>query len=365
MEKLALYSQGSLFVIVVVVIGILSLRAINDYNPDQQADWASGQQTSVYEKHYDKELPVREVGINIWAAIEYVLFREGRSGVVVGKSDWLFTEEEFRSYSIEDDKTQANLDFIKTVSTKLEAEGIALIISTVPAKARVYPEYTGTESPSAAANARYAMFQQWLNANGIAHTNLLPPLTENKSHHPMYLRTDTHWTPWGAQIAASTIAGEVRMRFPDLTGSSPFKSTFTPEIEHQGDLFSYVPLGNWFAWLGPRPDTITPANTEKIESETQALDLFGDDQTIEITLVGTSYSANPAWNFPGFLKEALAADLLDFSQEGKGPFEPMLDYLSSEEFQESPPALVLWEIPERFLPVDYSEKLNNTIISKL
>ncbi|ARU58480.1 alginate biosynthesis protein AlgJ [Oleiphilus messinensis] len=365
MEKLALYSQGSLFVIVVLVIGVLSLRAINDYNPDQQADWASGQQTSVYEKHYDKELPVREVGINIWAAIEYVLFREGRSGVVIGHDDWLFTEEEFRSYSIDEDKTPENLEFIKAVSNKLETEGIALIISTVPAKARVYPEYTGTESPSAAATARYAMFQQWLKSNGIARTDLLLPLMESKNYHPMYLRTDTHWTPWGAQIAANTIAREVQMRFPDLIGSGSFKSTFTPEIEHQGDLFSYVPLGNWFAWLGPRPDTITPTSTEKIESDAQVLDLFGDDQTIEITLVGTSYSANPAWNFPGFLKEALATDLLDFSQEGKGPFEPMLDYLRSEEFQASPPVLVLWEIPERFLPVDYSEKLDNTIISKL
>ena len=31
-----------------------------------------------------------------WASLQYLLFREGSSGVVLGKDGWLFSNEEYR-----------------------------------------------------------------------------------------------------------------------------------------------------------------------------------------------------------------------------------------------------------------------------
>ena len=71
-----------------------------------------------------------------------------------------------------------------------------------------------------------------------------------------------------------------------------------------------------------------------------------------MALVGTSYSAGEAWDFAGALREALGADVLQAAQEGEGPFEPMSDYLEDDAFLQTPPRLVVWEIPERYLPVE-------------
>ena len=70
-------------------------------------------------------------------------------------------------------------------------------------------------------------------------------------------------------------------------------------------------------------------------------------------LIGSSYSANSLWNFTGALQEALSREVVNFASEGKGPVLPMLDYLMSEDFTGKPPRLVIWEFPERYLPVDY------------
>jgi len=56
----------------------------------------------------------------------------------------------------------------------------------------------------------------------------------------------------------------------------------------------------------------------------------------------------PEWNFAGFLKEQLHADILNFSDPGQGPFAVMEKYLSSDDFKNTPPRLVIWEMPERY-----------------
>jgi len=78
-------------------------------------------------------------------------------------------------------------------------------------------------------------------------------------------------------------------------------------------------------------------------------DLLGDAETPEVALVGTSYSAQPRWNFHGALQEALQQDVGNYAKEGLGPFAPMFEYLKSADFAQAPPRLVVWEIPERYL----------------
>jgi alginate O-acetyltransferase complex protein AlgJ len=55
------------------------------------------------------------------------------------------------------------------------------------------------------------------------------------------------------------------------------------------------------------------------------------------------------------LEIALGRDVLNVAAEGKGPFQPMSDYLRSDTFKSTPPKLVVWEIPERFVDDDYDQ----------
>jgi alginate O-acetyltransferase complex protein AlgJ len=112
-----------------------------------------------------------------------------------------------------------------------------------------------------------------------------------------------------------------------------------------------LPLGSFQERIGPAFDALSEQTTE-VARESLGGGLFGES-TIPVTLVGTSYSANPLWNFEGALKEALGADVLNVANQGEGPVVPMRDYLTGAEFRDAPPDLVIWEIPERFIHVSY------------
>jgi alginate O-acetyltransferase complex protein AlgJ len=101
---------------------------------------------------------------------------------------------------------------------------------------------------------------------------------------------------------------------------------------------------------GPQPDTVRLYTIE--ERNPGEIGLF-DEVAHPVTLIGTSYSAGEVWNFAGFLRAAFQAEVLNLAGEGRGPFLPMVEYLESSAIQDIPPDLIVWEIPERYLPVSY------------
>jgi alginate O-acetyltransferase complex protein AlgJ len=163
----------------------------------------------------------------------------------------------------------------------------------------------------------------------------------------MYLRTDTHWTPQGARTAADVLAQAI---VPLLVkhGSTrlPFSAHDAGERVVEGDLLKFIPLGPWQR-LGPAPDRVTQTVTT-LEGDSAASDLFAD-LDIPVALTGTSYSIAAVSDFEGALKVALQADVLNVAAEGQGPFAPMEAYLASTAIDEARPAVVVWEIPERYL----------------
>jgi len=54
----------------------------------------------------------------------------------------------------------------------------------------------------------------------------------------------------------------------------------------------------------------------------------------------------------GALKQALHSDVVSYAEDGHGPILPMLSYLKSDDFKNNPPQLLIWEFPERYLPVN-------------
>jgi alginate O-acetyltransferase complex protein AlgJ len=182
---------------------------------------------------------------------------------------------------------------------------------------------------------------------------LFGPFNTAKEQQEVFLKTDTHWTLYGAKVAATELADVVTKNnlLPSF-GMTTFTTTSakTPTL-HKGDLLNYLPLGSLQERLGPAFDELKEQTTA---SKDAGGGLFGES-TIPVTLVGTSYSANERWNFEGALKEALGTDVLNIADEGEGPVVPMQDYLGSQALKDTPPELVVWEVPERFLSVVYSK----------
>src|SRR3546814_1130301 len=121
----------------------------------------------------------------------------------------------------------------------------------------------------------YARAEAVLKRDGIAHADLLAPLVDGKADGATFLRTDTHWTPRGAQLAAAAIAQTVRGELPAPTAPARYQTPHDAPRAHLGDLLHFLPLDPYFLWLLPATDTLTPAHPEGTASGA----LFGDSAT--------------------------------------------------------------------------------------
>jgi alginate O-acetyltransferase complex protein AlgJ len=212
----------------------------------------------------------------------------------------------------------------------------------------VYPEYLDGRAPTEAQADLYARLVSNLTNARIPTADLLAPLQTGKTLEPTYFRADTHWTPWGAKLAAASTAQVIR----DAGLNAPTRAQYVTQLEttreYRGDLFNFLPLDPYFSRLLPPEEHVRVVKTAAVTTA-PANDLFGDESLPNVALVGTSYSANALWNFAGYLTESLGEEVANYAKQGKGPFAPMLAYLSSADFKRKRPRLVIWEIPERSL----------------
>ena len=308
--------------------------------PPDGAALLSGEWAAGWQRAYERRLPLRPLAVRGWDALRYALFREGRPGVLVGADGWLFTTEEFAAAAAEEAALERAAAAVAAVRDRLRGGGSGLVVALVPAKARLYPDRLGRYRFPGVAADRYGRFREALAARGIEAPDLAAALGEARAGGEVFLRTDTHWSPRGARAAAAALAGPGRRELA-ARGVAPtgWRTWRTGTRVWRGDLLRFLPPG-------PAPEGVAEEQTG--EENPQRLGLF-DEVAIPVTLVGTSYSSAPLWNFEGALKEALGADVLNAAEEGRGPLAPMRAWLESEAARTHPPALVIWEIPERLI----------------
>lgn len=351
MTKTSAKITAVLFIALVLVLGVLSLRPLFGYQAKEELSPVNGEWARSLESHYDEQFPAKDLGTNLWAAINYTLFDEGRQGVVVGKDEWLFTDEEIYAATGEQTLVDSNLRRVQRISDYLHEQGIPLVMLVVPAKARIYSEKLGGTRPEPVMASLYDRFLQSLAEAQIPAPVLKTAMEQaQRDGEAVFLRTDTHWSPEGANLFAEHAARFIRNRFNGLTwGEKTFVTSIGEPMQHRGDLLNYIPVDPAFTEYGPAPDQLEPRTTRaNNDDQADAGALFGDDSTSTV-LVGTSYSANELWDFPGALRKHLGKDLINVAEEGDGPFVPMVSYLNSSDFQNQPPQLVIWEFPERYL----------------
>jgi alginate O-acetyltransferase complex protein AlgJ len=338
--------QSSLFAMLVLGIAAAGVVRVVPFDLPAGADVIDGRLAKAFETHYDARFPARTLGTNVWAAIDYVLFDEGRPGVVVGRDGWLYTDEEFKTYADAEVTIATHLALIPWVREELARQGTELVVALVPSKARIYPEHLGARRPAALHEGLYARARHALEQAGIAAPDLAQALTECKRSEPAFLRTDTHWTPAGARCVAQAVRAGARTP----PGAVAYETRIGPATEHRGDLLSFLPLDPYFSSLLPKPELVEVSHTERV-AESGGDGLFDDSAAPEAVLVGTSYSADARWNLTGALQEALQQDVVNYAAKGQGPFVPMLDYLLNSSSLPRAPRLLVWEIPERYLPM--------------
>jgi len=328
------------FLIGLTTLGIFSHESLK---PQGNMSILKGSLQSTYEDVFSSSNPLRQTSIDIWGAFKYKVLGQASNGALVGKDDWLFTTEEMTGEADHIANLETSVQKIVKTHDALQTQNITLIPVIIPDKARVYKENL-KQIRNADISSRYSVLLSKLHANKIAALSALDPLQRNKSIADVFMRHDTHWSPFGSKSVAEHIAKSIT---PGLLDKVHVATNKIGSETFDGDLLKYVPTGALRPYIGPDDRTI-----ERFETTVQNnASLFGDT-AIDIVLVGTSFSAKSDWHFDGFLKQALSVDILNMSQEGKGPFVPMRDYLKSDTFKNTPPQIIIWEIPERYTTQD-------------
>lgn len=343
----------ALFLVTLMVLGLWSVRSFFGFSTNNEATVLNGRWTKAVETHYDDEFPIKRLGTNLWAALDFKLFNEGRPGVVLGRDQWLYSDEEFNPIVNEELNLQGNYALVEGVRQTLKARGVELVMAIVPAKVRLYPEHLAEVKPASIHADLYRDFHQRVAAERIPAPDLLGPLQQAKNAgQQVFLRTDTHWTPEGAQIAAEQLARTIAEKTPLSGQPQKFVTQTRENVSHKGDLRLFLPLDPLFENLMPATEPLQKRTTVAAEQPAEGEDALFANSEVPVALVGTSYSANPNWNFVGALKQALSSDVLSYAEDGHGPILPMLSYLKSDDFKNSPPQVLIWEFPERYLPVN-------------
>lgn len=352
----------ALFLGLLLALGIWSLTAFGNFSKTEQMTVLNGKWAKAVETHYDDEFPIKRLGTNLWAALDYKVFNEGRPGVILGRDQWLYTDEEFDPVANGEQIEAENFALIRGVREQLKQQGVQLVMAILPAKARLYPEHIGEQTPAAFHADLYQKFHAQAQQAGILAPDLLAPLQQAKQQGQMFLRTDTHWTPMGAEVVAQHLGMAIAAQAP-LSGEPQQYQTKPVKTEaYKGDLTTFLPLDPLFSNLLPQPDELQQRETTVVNNAGESAAADGSDalfasNDIPVALVGTSYSANPHWNFLGALQQSLHSDVVNYAEDGHGPILPMLKYLQTDAFKNSAPQVVIWEFPERYLPMknDLSE----------
>lgn len=344
------YLPGAFLIVAVAAGAVMSVTSKAARTVPAGQDIVTGKAAHAYETGLDAGVPFRDPSVGFWATLNYRLFHEARDGALVGGEGWLFTAEEFQtSGAVKDaEERQLKVDYIRRVRDALRVKGAWLVVVLIPAKVRVYPEKLGNlRVPAENANV-YHDFRRQVLALGVPAPDLLTDMVAAKRQGDVFVRTDTHWSPLGAQVAAQVVSSAVRRAYLKLElPAAQFQTTEAPKPSNVGDLLRYLPLPKG---EGPQAQRVRMPTT--VRTDAGGGGLLGDDP-IAAVLVGTSYSAVKEWNFAGALRQSMGTDLVNAATEGQGPVVPMRAYLKSSAYKNTPPKLVIWEIPERYLRVDY------------
>jgi alginate O-acetyltransferase complex protein AlgJ len=273
------------------------------------------------------------------------IFGAGGPQVWVGRDDWLFLIDELRPWPHAEAEMSSRVDLARRVAARLRGQDIDLLVALVPDKARQAAALL--DGPrTAQADRRYDVLVAALREAGLAVVDLRAALTDPDG--ASFYRADTHWNQAGAARAAAAIARAVT---PPLARDRPARTVAAAELtEGPGDLLRLMSLDKVPDGL---PIALRPPNDREHKATTQELDdggagLLDEPAAPQVALIGSSYSRHG--NFAGALAEALATRVPNLAEAGGGFSGAIRRYLDSIALRETPPKLVIWEIPERVMP---------------
>jgi len=341
---------------------------------------SSGAATRQFSKKINQDFVFSQPLHQTERVVSWLLTGDWGPGVRQGCDGWLFLRDELMPYP--DVQAAASMrlraGIVEQLAHTLAAQQIQLMLVIVPDKSRIesthlcglrrsdgfagrvqkWEDLTGLPvlGRELGAELHAGGDEQASTMQGSTIVDLTPLLKQQLGER--FYRTDSHWNEAAAAQSAQAIAHYLHA-FHWVSRDTPSGVVDTREVSVEvhsvvkprpGDLYHLATLDQLPAWLGPKPElTMQSVWNGGAGSPSMAGgdDLFGDADLPKLVLVGTSFSLRS--NFFNVLQHTVGVPMANVAKDG-GEFDAaMRDYLSSATFKQTPPHVIIWEIPERML----------------
>ncbi len=206
-------------------------------------DWLSGSFQDVFNTRLEHNIGFRNSLIRLNNQLHYSFFRQANAeGVIVGKHAELFEEDYIRAYlgeffigtDIWDRKAQQ----LKSVQDTLQKLGKTFVVVFEPGKGSFHSDrFPAKYDHFEKKVSNYDYLLQCLTQNkvNVLDLNAYFVQIKPKSDFPLFPRIGTHWSYYGAAIAADTTLRFLQTKHGDQIPDLYTKSLITDSIRHPDD----------------------------------------------------------------------------------------------------------------------------------
>ncbi|MFH5923158.1 alginate O-acetyltransferase AlgX-related protein [Roseomonas xinghualingensis] len=262
---------------------------------------------------------------------------------VVGTNGWLFAVWD-RTHDLDTTQVRQTAQVIAQATAILKSAGIDTAIMLIPSKARTYRQFLPSNTRIAPeVDRRYSAVQNELRRPGVILPDLDTAFRSRAASTQLFFKSDTHWTPMGAELAAIEVAKAVGPTLPRSNLPGTQVSTLVNKTNPRGDLVRNLPEAQRSGY-SPEPYQIR----EVVMTGGQNA-LIADD-TADVAIVGNSYM-EPRYGFQPVLSNQLSRPVaLYWKPNNVGPFATLLQYVTSEGFRQQRPKVIAWTHLEFDIP---------------
>ena len=268
------------------------------------------------------------------------------SGLVeIGTNGWLFPVWD-RVSRVDMAALRGALQTVTEAIGLLRRGRIQVVLCLIPSRKRLMRQFlpAGAQvSPEAA--QRYSLTV----AEGTRAGALVPDLDalfraqiQRDPAHPLFFKTDTHWTPMAAELAAVEMARQMRaqLQLPPSPRPGTRLGDLRPFQLAAGDLPQHVPPAQRGAY-GAEQSLIR----QILPPEGPAA--LVEDDSYDTVVVGTS-NVQPRFGFQPVLSNQLVRPVgLFWRPNNVGAYFALLEYLRSDAFRQQRPRALVWNLLEQ------------------
>ncbi|MEJ8476686.1 alginate O-acetyltransferase AlgX-related protein [Roseibium algae] len=268
-----------------------------------------------------------------------------------GYDGWFFRKSDLENlFEVSDESLAA----FKRVNEALAARGIHLVLMPMIPRGIVGRDKIPNDGllsdmiydPDFSAR-QFSAFIDALRQAGIdvVDINQILESAPDFDHSSYSFAADVHWTPDGARLVAEAVARKIRQIIPEKPNPTKFETSLSgEEVLIRGNLTKAL---NEVCQDKVPPDKLATFKT--VQALTSLDALFADvaeggDGRDLLHIVGTSYTDEALYyNFAGFLREFLKADVSSFSVAGGGLTDAIYGWTQKSGGLAKKPKVLLWE----------------------